>query len=88
MPHVHEQDEQPRAWIGSHRRRLADGVRLDPIGLGAVRSRLDELELLDRLRGVVFQDLEVVRGQVGDRPPVLRDVGIDAHEVGAPAERR
>ena len=44
---------------------------------------------LDRLRHVVFGDLEVVHLQIGDRlVAALRDGDVDAHEIGAGPEDR
>ena len=50
---------------------------------------LDQLELLDRLRLAVLEDLEVGLRQVGDRLVLpVGDDDVDADEVDAAAERR
>ena len=61
------------------------------VGIAAVGERrpfgvLDELEPIDGLRLVVFEQLEVGGGQARDRPPVPGGVGIDADEMGAAPE--
>ena len=49
-------------------------------------ARGDELHVLDLLRLVVLEDLEVFRLEVGDGHAALGEVGVDAHEVGARAK--
>src|SRR5690348_16522296 len=78
-------DEDPAMRIG----RLLNGLRhRRRIDAGRARRRLDDdvLEVVDFLRRAVFENLEVVGGQVLDRDAAFRGEGVHADQVRPAAE--
>ena len=70
-----------RVRVLHHRARFADGVGLAPRILRDAAAHDDVLERVDFLRDVVFEDLEIGGGQVGDRLAVLGRKHVDADVV-------
>ena len=89
VPHVHEEHEQARVGAGGHGSRFGNGVGFDHAPLcDTGGTRADDLEAFDLLRHAVFEHLEVLRVEIGDRRAVLRDVRVDPNEIGARAKAR
>ena len=72
--------------IPREREAVALRVRIAAVGERGPLRVLDELEPVDGLRLVVFEQLEVRRGEAGDRASVASRIGVDADEVRARPE--
>ena len=66
--------------------RFGDGIRLAAGVLRAAAANHDLFELLDVLRNLVLEDLEVLAAKIGDRCAVARGIDVDANVVGFGAE--
>ena len=85
---VQEQHEQARVrdpppWLAIRRR-----SGLATLALRRRPARSNQLERFDSLRHVVFEHLEILRREIGDRRAVDRHIGVEPHEVGAAAKAR
>ena len=85
---VEKEHEQTRAGVLGHRARLGHGVRFDAGFLRAGGADHDVFELLDLLRDAVFDNLELLLAQIGNRRAIPRRVDVDAHVVGFGPEGR
>ena len=77
MVGVQEDDEHPCARILKQHLGLGDRIRLDALLLRHAAANRDVLECGDGLRFVVFQHLEVVAAEIGDRDAVHGGIDID-----------
>ena len=88
MIDVEKENQDTCARLEGRLARLGNRVRLATRVLRAGAADDDVFELLDGLRRLVLEDLEILLTQVGDRRAVARGIDVDAHVVRGGTERR
>jgi hypothetical protein len=83
---VEEHDEDAVVRIRRQRQHFADRVRIPPRGLGQTGLDAHELEILDRLRLAVLENLEVPGRQSLDDAAVTLGIDVDGDEYGLSAK--